>query len=189
MFKLGKALTNVRPEKNEGTVVIATPTPGNIRISTKLAVALEITDCSRISLLMLENEGESFPAIFVSPYGHKKENGELVVDDEGKTQYFATGEMSENGTLNTKGQKLAYANGVSGALQFSSRTSWDALEGQKNGSQKWEIPGLGEDEDAAAWVLEEDGRTIYALRAGDFEEKTERVAHTEEAAEEAAEEA
>jgi len=156
MFIIGKQLTNVRAEKNDSIAISATPTPGHIKISISMAAALGLTDTSRVGMIMLDQEGaESVPAIFVSPFGHKKEGGKIILDDEGKLGYFMIGDEVSNDKLNAKGQKLAYVNSeaCTGNLSFSSRNVWDALKGSKEGTRTWEVPGLEEGEEAVNWIL------------------------------------
>lgn len=179
MFNLKNitALTNTRPTKDEGMQLAATPTPGLMRLTSKAGNALKVSDCHRIAVINLPTEeGEQVPAIYISPFRHEKDaSGDFVKDEDGKNAVFVEEGRSENSRFNLKGQKLSFANGQSGALQFSSASVYQALEGDTNGTSSWDIPGLDGEED---WILDAgDGTIIYPLRKANpfFEEKTARA--------------
>jgi hypothetical protein len=150
MFKVGAAVTNVRPIKEDvGNCLITTPSEGLIRFSP-----------SAINVLMLK-AGE-----YIAARPVEAENGD---------KFFAVYKANPNSEKYPEaGQKLGSPNGGGGTLQFSSARFYQELGGNDKGSKYFKIMGLEAGEEDFTW--EDDGVTFYVLNFLRDEEKSERKA-------------
>lgn len=188
MFSVKKALTNTRIVPDQKPQLIATPTSGIVRLNATAVDKLGVTELNYLVVVEVkDDEGKSHVGIYVSPYGLKRNEagdviGETTTDEEtGKTSFSPT-VFVINPEINTnarpdRGQKLGYANGKNGSMQFSSQAVYTLMGGNEEESQIFDIPALDGDD---MMKFEDAGAIIYVLRFGGSQPKAERKSSEEE---------
>lgn len=147
MFELMQPLTNQRP-KDTRPVLVLSPTEGVVKISSAVADAMSVTANDYVT---------------VRPANVKDAEGNVV------QRFFLVKGNAQDGSTKQLGAKLAYTNGSSGALQFSSKNLYLSLGGSEEFNTKFKVHiGLeGQNE-----PVENGGKLYFML---EYEGKTAKV--------------